>query len=156
MLIRDYERADAAALADLRYRAVHALAANDYTPKQLSAWQPAPESERDAHRRYTDQRHTFVAEAPDGSLMGVTDLQTDGHIDTLYVHPDYAGRGVATALLQHVERLAVQACIARLYTEASATACPAFAANGFIVTHRCDFVHNVVPLFNLAMEKSLA
>ena len=156
MLIRDYQRGDAAALADLRYRAVHALAANDYTPEQLSAWQPEPESECDAHRRYTDQRRAFVAEAPDGSLMGVTDLQADGHIDTLYVHPDYAGRGVATALLQHVERVAVQAGMARLYTEASATACPSFAADGFIVTHRRDFVNNGVALFNFVMEKSLA
>lgn len=49
----------------------------------------------------------------------------------LYVHPDFQRRGVARALLGHLEEIAREGGLRRLYTEASITARPVFEVMGF-------------------------
>ena len=66
-----------------------------------------------------------------GRIAGFSDLEPDGHIDMLYVHPDFQRRGVARALLKHVEEAAQTSGLRRLYTEASITARPIFETTGF-------------------------
>lgn len=66
--------------------------------------------------------HSLVAEE-DGVTVGFADMDADGYLDRLYVHKDYQGRGVATALCDALEQ-AVQ-CEAYT-THASITARPFF------------------------------
>jgi len=58
------------------------------------------------------------------------------------VHPDFARRGIAPALLQQVESKARLIDLRRLYTEASITARPVPEAAGFrvIVPHSVTLV----------------
>ena len=51
----------------------------------------------------------------------------------MFVHPDHQGRGVASALLSHVDRMATAANLAELTTDGSITARPFFEAHGFHV-----------------------
>ena len=99
-------------------------------------------------------RPTWVAEI-DGRIAGFTDLEPDGHVDMMYVHPDFKGRGVATALMATVEEAAAAQKLGRLYTEASITAKPFFEKKGFRVIAP-QIVHvRGQDLVNYRMEKSL-
>jgi putative acetyltransferase len=151
--VRDYLPADIDALIDLFRASVRMVARRDYSHEQVMAWapddiDPLSWAARNAHRR------AWVAEI-DGKVAGFTDLEPDGHLGMMYAHPAYQGRGVATALLEHVEAAARQSGLARLYTEASITARPFFERRGFQViaaqtasTRGQDFV-------NYRMEKHL-
>jgi putative acetyltransferase len=91
----------------------------------------------------------------EGRIAGFSDLEPDGHIDMLYVHPDFQRRGVARALLQHVEQIARAMGLRRLYTEASLTARSAFEAMGFrVIVPQTVSVHGE-SMTNYRMEKRL-
>jgi putative acetyltransferase len=110
---------------------VRGIAAHDYDPSQIRAWAPDTiDEEKFGHRR--ESKATWVAEVED-RIAGFSDLAPDGHVDSLYVHPDFQRRGVARALLQYVEQQARAIDVRRLYTEASIAARPAFEAVGFRV-----------------------
>ena len=151
--IRKYETRDAADLASLFRDSVRSIAARDYTARQLQAWAPDVIDEEKFGQR-CEKRMTWVAEVG-GRIAGFSDLEPDGHVDMLYVHPDFQRRGVARALLHHVEERARTMDLRRLHTEASITAQPAFEAMGYrvvvpqTVTLRGEF------LMNYRMEKRL-
>jgi putative acetyltransferase len=131
ILIRPYKASDVSSLVSLFRASVRGIAARDYDPSQIRAWAPDTiDKEKFGHRR--ESKATWVAEVED-RIGGFSDLASDGHVDSLYVHPDFQRRGVARALLQYVEQEARAIYVRRLYTEASITARPAFEAVGFRV-----------------------
>jgi putative acetyltransferase len=152
--LRDYRPEDAADLVALFRASVHELARADYTPQRLDAWAPA---QLDAERfgaRWV-RALTWVAEL-DGAAAGFASLEYDGHVDMLYVHPTKARRGVARALLEHLERTARALPLERLYTEASITARPLFEAQGFRLLAPQTVVVNGQGMRNYRMDKALA
>ena len=74
----------------------------------------------------------------------------------LFVHARYHSRGVARALLEHVDALARRENTPRLYTEASITARPVFERHGFRVLARQTVAHDGEAMINYRMEKPLA
>jgi putative acetyltransferase len=72
----------------------------------------------------------FVATKEDG-VVGFAEWEEDGHVDTLYVHHEYQGCGIASALLDRIEAEGRRLGLRRLYTEASITAEPFFRGRGF-------------------------
>ena len=151
--IRPYRATDGAQLAALFRASVRAIARSDYSQSQLTAWAPdnidvAGFAERCA------AKSTWIAEC-DNRVAGFSDLEGDGHVDMLYVHPDFQRRGVARALLAHIENLARSQGLERLYTEASITARPAFEAQGFHVIAAQTVTRRGESLTNYRMEKRL-
>src|SRR5581483_964434 len=112
--IRPFRATDAAAAIDLFRASVRELAARDYAPSQIRAWAPDAVDER-AFGQGCERNGTWVAEIGD-RIAGFSDLEPDGHIDMLYVHPDLSRRGVARALLQHIEHRARMMNLPRLHT----------------------------------------
>lgn len=96
-------------------------------------------------------RPTWVAEV-DGRVVGFIDLESDGHLDMLYVAADFQGRGVATALLDHVLEAAKARGLARVFTEASLTAKPFFERRGFGVLRPQTVERHGQSLTNFQME----
>lgn len=152
--LRHFQPADGPALAALFRASVLSLAAADYSPEQIRAWADAIEPQSFAERCVRKDKTTWVAELA-GRIAGFSDLEPGGHIDMLYVHPDCRRRGVARALLRHIEAIARTAAMPRLYAEASITARPAFEAEGF----RCLSAQTVTvrgqAMINYRMEKLL-
>jgi putative acetyltransferase len=157
--IRQYQPDDVAALVDLFRRAVREIAGRDYSEVQVRAW--APDAiDHAAFARRRENKHTWIAQC-DGRIAGFSDLEADGHIDMLYVHPDFQRRGIARALLAHIEAAARASGTTRLYTEASVTARPVFEKLGFkilaaqTVTVGGDLSPDTGELFtNYRMEKA--
>lgn len=154
ILVRHYRPAEVMALMDLFRAAVRIGARRDYSQEQVEAWAP-DEMDPVRWRARREGRMTWVAEAGD-QLAGFTDLEADGHVDMLYVHPDHHRKGVATALLAAAEGEARARGLTRLYTEGSLTARPAFEANGYRVVAAQTVLFNGQSFRNFRMEKRLA
>lgn len=152
--IRPYAVDDASGVTELFRSSVRQIASRDYTVSQIRAWAPdVIDQEQFGRRRET--RSTWVAES-EGRIAGFSDLQPDGHVDMLYVHPDFQRRGVARALLRHIEETARTAGLRRLYTEASITARPVFEAMGFRAIAQQTVTIRGETMVNYRMEKRLA
>jgi GNAT superfamily N-acetyltransferase len=129
--VGSFQLADTAAIVTLFRNTIHRVNSRDNTPEQVNARAPA---EMDLGRWAARLRGSFTVVAEeDGELLGFADLEADGHVDCLYAHAAHQGRGVATALLHALERKAKDLGLVRLFTEASITARPFFAARGFVV-----------------------
>jgi putative acetyltransferase len=146
---------DGQALSDIYAASVRGLGARDYRPEQIDAWAGLTPTADNLNARLSDGRLRLIAVDREDRPLGFLDMDTDGHIDLLYVAPDAAGRGCARALLEHAEAHARAAGVARLYAEASETARPVFERLGFLKTVRRDFEVAGVPIHNWAVEKAL-
>jgi len=154
MRIRRYAPADLDAVMDLFRESVRRIAIRDYSEAQVKVWAPdEPDRERWAARRAS--RPTWIAEI-DGDIAGFTDLEPDGHVDMMFVHPDHQGKGVASALLETAESEAARLGLDRLYTEASITARPFFERKGFRVIAPQTVSLRGMDFINYRMEKRLA
>ncbi|WP_292091665.1 GNAT family N-acetyltransferase [Brevundimonas sp.] len=153
--IRTYRDGDAPAMADVYGRAVRAIGARDYSPKQVEVWAGQGPTAKRFAARMADGRRCWVATDDAGPVMAFVDLEADGHIDFLYADPDVAGRGVAGALLDELEVAAAADGMTRLYVEASEAARRFFLKRGYAVIERRDFEVAGVAIHNYAMERRL-
>jgi len=151
--VRPYQPADAAALSALYEASVRELGSRDYSVAQIEAWASLAPSTEALAGRMEDGRTRLVAVM--GEIAGFIDVETDGHIDLLYVAPAATGLGVARLLLETAEALAPLSGASRLYAEASETARPVFERLGFTVSARRDFEVAGVPIHNWSVEKPL-
>jgi putative acetyltransferase len=153
MPIRAYRSEDAAALAELFHLSVRVLGARRYTPEQTAVWSPERPDPDTVDQRARDGRAVLVATDGRGRLAGFGELEADGHIDRLYVHPDAAGTGTGGELLDALLALAAEQGIERLHVEASELARGLFARRGFRTIHRRDFELGGVPIHNWEMVR---
>lgn len=155
--IRAATTRDAAAIADLFYDTVLKVNVRDYSRAQVEAWAgPAPDPGKWEKRIAAEEsvRQTFVAVLGE-RVLGFTEFESDGHIDTLYVHHEFQGSGIASRLLDRIEVEAQRLGLARLYTEASITAEPFFRKRGFSVVTAQRVEVRGQTFHNFVMEKRL-
>jgi putative acetyltransferase len=153
VVVRPYRPGDAPALCHLFHASVHGATAAHYSGAERSAWAPiVPDAELWAMRMAA--RHTFVAERA-GQALGFVELEDDGHVAMLYVHPSIVGQGLGGRLYDVAEARARFLGLRRLFTEASYVARPLFAARGFRVVRENRVDRRGVMLTNFSMEKDL-
>lgn len=153
MRIRDYKAEDDAALLSLFKRAVLEGAAGEYSLEQRNAWAQAINDAQCLHDRLSGQI-VAVCEM-NGEIAGFSGMETDGHLDMLFVHPHHLRRGVASALYRYLENWAKAKGLVRIFTEASLTANPFFEKQGFEVIERQTVARNGIGLDNFRMQKKL-
>ncbi len=153
MEIRDYSARYAVQIADLFHRAVHSVDPGSYSPEQQEAWAPTP-PDYAAWALRLERKRPWLALIGD-RLAGFIELDPDGHIDCLYVHPDVQRRGVAAALYAHLEGQARRRRLSRLYVVASLVARPFFERRGFRQLKVNRVLRNGIELMNFTLEKDL-
>lgn len=132
------------------------VGARHYSADQIAAWSArAPAAQERITERAANGAVLIVAVGADDVAVAYTLLERDGHLDHLYCHPDHTRMGLADELLAAAEQQARDWNCAKLYTEASELARPAFERAGYVVSHRRDFEIGGVPIHNYAMEKLL-
>lgn len=110
---------DAADQAEVFYHAVMQGAATHYTLDERRAWAQALPREASAWAVRQALYTTLVATC-DGRCVGFLEMDvTNGRIETLYVWPSLAGRGIGTTLLVHAERMLLEQGIGRVEMEVS-------------------------------------
>ena len=82
-------------------------------------------------------------------------ITPQGYLHSMFIHKDFQGKGVATLLLNEIERYAVAAGITRITSEVSITARPFFEKRGYIVEVEQKRRANQLSLTNYWMAKSL-
>ncbi|QMV67897.1 GNAT family N-acetyltransferase [Sphingobacterium paramultivorum] len=149
MEIRHYQPSDLAQISQLFYDTVHTVNAADYSQEQLDVWATG-QLDLKAWNESFLAHHTFVA-VVSNQLVGFGDITTAGYLDRLYVHKDYQGQGIATALCHKLENAA--ACDL-FTTHASITAKPFFERRGYRVIHEQQVSRKGVELTNYVMQKN--
>lgn len=150
--LRPFLPADGPPLARLFRESVEILAEDDYSEAQRVAWSSAADDLPGFIERLA-KALTLVG-LIDGRIAGFASLAGD-RIDMLYVHPEHAGQGVATALVDALERLAIARSLPALTTDASDTARDFFGARGYTAMQRNSVRLHGEWLANTTMKKQL-
>jgi len=145
--------ADAPALAALFRASVETLGAEDYSEAQVEAWSALADDEAEFAKKLASKL-TIVA-LVQGALAGFAALKGADHIDMLYVHPDFARKGVATTLCDALEKLSLARHAKKLTVDASDSAEKFFARRGYVPQRRnMTFLGDEI-LGNTTMTKDL-
>jgi putative acetyltransferase len=150
--LRKYCKNDIDAIAKLFYNTVHSVNAKDYTEKQLNVWATG-QIDKSAWNKSFLTHYTIIAEY-DGIIVGFGDIDGD-YLDRLYVHKDYQGNGIATAIIENLERYAFQNKKVQITTHASITAKPFFEKQGYKIIEKQQVNRDGVLLTNFIMKKKL-
>ena len=92
----------------------------------------------------------------EGSPVGFASLKAPDVIDMLYVHPAATGHGVATMLIDALEKLAAARGAGKLKADVSDSAVDFFKRRGFVPQTRNSVPLGSEWLANTTMEKKLA
>ena len=152
--LRPYLPADAEKLAAIFRESVEVLCEDDYSDAQREASASLVDDVEGFGQKLAGELTLIALVA--GEPVGFAALKGADRVDFLYVRPDHARAGVATTLIDALEKLAAARGAKTLTTDASDTAKPFFAGRGFVGTAR-----NVLPLgdewvANTTMVKQLA
>ena len=148
MQLRRYKQSDCRELAELFYNTVHTVNAADYNNEQLNAWATG-HVDLEAWNKSLQEHYSIVA-VDNGIIVGFGDIDQTGYLDRLYVHADYQGRGIATAICNKLE----QSVSGKIVTHASVTAKPFFEKRGYKVIKEQRVERQGVFLTNFVMEKA--
>lgn len=147
MEIRRYQQLDCKELAELFYNTIHTVNANDYTKEQLNVWATGQIDLEEWNQSL--QEHFSVVAVDNGTIVGFGDIEKTGYLDRLFVHADYQGKGIATAICNQLE----QAIEGNTVTHASITARPFFAKRGYKVVKEQKIERQGIFLTNFLMKK---
>jgi putative acetyltransferase len=153
LALRPFLPADTPLLAAIFEASIEQLTADEYDPGQQAAWAATAEDE-DAFAQRLSGQLTLVA-TMDGAPVAFASLRGNDHIDMLYVHPAVARQGVATSLVDALEKLARARGAAKLTVDASDTAKPFFDKRGYSAQHRNAVAVGNEWLGNVSMQKQL-
>lgn len=153
MKTRLYRQSDLDSILELFYHNIHTVCVHDYTLEQLDAWAPA---NPDVYRWQVslNRNHTLVVEK-DSQIIGFGDVGETGYLDRLYVHPDYLHQGIASLLVEQLEKYAKAKGISFMNTAASVTSRPFFEKQGYNVLEEQIVERRGVRLRKYLMEKKL-
>lgn len=151
IVLRRYVTTDLDGVIEVFQRAIREVASRDYDPAQVAAWSKV---DRDGWEPWRLTRPTWVAVLGE-KIIGFSDLESDGHLDMMFVHSEHQGVGVASMLLATVEEAARHQGLSRIFTEASITARPFFEKRGFVVDARQQVTKDGETFTNFRMHKIL-
>jgi len=152
--LRPFLPADVPVLAAIFVAAIEELTGDDYSEAQQQAWAAAAEDEPAFGKRLAGQL-TLIATLHNAPV-GFASLKGADHIDMLFVHPSVAGQGVASMLVDALEKLAGARGAKNLSVDASDTAEPLFRKRGYVPKQRNTVTLNGEWLANTTMQKALA
>jgi putative acetyltransferase len=148
MHIRPYRPTDCREMADLFYNTVHTINAADYSEDQLNVWASAEMNLQAWDRSFRD--HYSLVATIEGRLVGFGDIDlAEVYLDRLYVHKDYQGQGIATALCEKLEA----AVTGPITVHASITAKTFFEHRGYRVLNEQQVERQGILLTNFVMQK---
>ncbi|MBB4256627.1 MULTISPECIES: GNAT family N-acetyltransferase [unclassified Bradyrhizobium] len=150
--LRPFLPADVPILAAIFTASIEELTGDDYSEAQQQAWMEVADSEEFGKHLASDL--TLIATL-DGSPVGFASLRGNDHIRMLYVHPAVSGQGIATMLVDALEKLAGGRGAQSLNVDASDTAQGFFAKRGYTAQQRNSVTINDEWLANTTMKKTL-
>ena len=96
MEIRRYKQSDCKELSELFYNTVHTVNAKDYTAEQLNVWATGQVDLKNWNLSL--QEHYSIVVVENDVIVGFGDIDKTGYLDRLFVHVNYQGKGIASAI----------------------------------------------------------
>ncbi|MGL5417683.1 MAG: GNAT family N-acetyltransferase [Clostridium sp.] len=147
MIIREYKSSDCRDVIELFHNTVHEVNRKDYTKKQLEVWATG---NYDLEKWDESLRGNYsIVMICEDIIVGFGDIDTEGYLDRLYVHKDYIGKGIGSAICDELEKK----CGKKITTHASITAKPFFEKRGYKVIKKQSVVREGISLTNFIMGK---
>lgn len=103
MLVREYQISDCKETTELFYNTVHTVNAKDYTKEQLDVWATGQVDLEKWNQSL--QEHYSIVVIENDVIVGFGDIDKTGYLDRLFVHADYQGKGIATAICNRLSKL---------------------------------------------------
>jgi putative acetyltransferase len=151
--LRPFLAADTPVLAAIFAASIEELTGDDYSEAQQQAWASAADDEEKFGERLAGEL-TLIATLQN-SPVGFASLRGADHIGMLYVHPSAARQGVASMLIDALEKIAGGRGAKSLTVDASDTAQEFFAKRGYIGKQRNTVTMNGEWIANTTMQKTL-
>lgn len=151
--LRPFLPADTPVLAAIFVAAIQELTGDDYDETQQEAWASVADDEAGFGKKLAGEL-TLIASLKNAAV-GFASLKGKDHIDMLFVHPNAAGQGVASALLDALEKLAGARGVKSLTVDASDNAQEFFRKRGYVAQQRNSVTINGEWLANTTMQKAL-
>lgn len=141
LTVRTLRGNEAALFLNIHSRSVRGLAAQHYPTEVIDAWVvPATAENVDGFLLNCDDEIRLIAEL-DGEPVGIGALVVGNlELRACYVVPEAARKGVGSALVREIERLAMTHRLTRLRLQASVNAEAFYAALGYETVERGDHV----------------
>ncbi len=151
--IRNYHPSDARKLVDIFYNTIHKINIRDYTVEQVNAWAPESFLQLDGWTKKWSNLAPLVA-VIDNEIVGFAEFEDSGYIDCFYVHHEFQGQGVGSALMRAIHNIVHAKSIPNIFADVSITAKPFFESKGFIVIKEQLVEKRGEKFKNYKMEKS--
>lgn len=119
MKIRKFKLSDAVSTARLHRNTIRAINSKDYPADVIRVW-----SGKTSAKKFRDSHNTcfrWIA-TEKGKIVGFADMSKDGEFGGLYVHKNYLGKGIGSALITKIEEKAKELGVKRLKVKATVTA----------------------------------
>lgn len=151
-LIRQATPNDAATLIDLYRDTVLTVNRRDYSQAEVEDWASCGEVPK--CKEMIKTHYFIVAETLQSQIVGFSSITPQGYLHSMFIHKDFQGKGVATMLLNEIERYAKERGITKITSEVSLTARPFFEKRGYAVETEQKRRANKLSLTNFCMVKS--
>ena len=153
--IRQAQQPDAVELRELFQNTVLVINRRDYSQAEVEDWASCGDNLSKIEDMI--KTHYFiVAVNQQLQIVGFSSITSQGYLHSMFVHKDFQGKGIATILLNEIERYATATGIIRITSEVSLTARPFFEQRGYIVTEEQKRRANQLSLTNFWMAKNLS
>lgn len=129
------------------YPIFHTVNAKDYTKEQLNVWATG---QVDLEKwDLSLQEHYSIVAVENNAIVGFGDIDKTGYLDRLFVHADYQGKGIATAICDKLEQFVEE----NITTHTSITARTFFEKRGYKVVKEQQVERQGIFLTNYVMVK---
>ncbi len=134
-------------------KTIKSVNAKDYDPIQLKAWS-AKYNDISWWRERIRTDYFLIVE-DQWRILGFCSVSGKGSLDLIYVHKDFQGNGVGSALMAEIDNYYANLGIREIVSEVSITAKPFFIKMGFDYSQRQKKDVNGVEVMNFIMRKKV-
>jgi putative acetyltransferase len=154
--VRQMRHDEARMFLELHSRSIRGLAAAHYSPAVIEAWTvPLTDDNLARFVENVEKEMRLIAEI-DGEPVGLGALVVANcELRACYVVPEAARKGVGTALVHEIERIARENDVSELELLASLNAEPFYASLGYIAQERTELLMRGQPMAAVRMSKRL-
>lgn len=153
MDLRKATVSDLAGILELFRETIIEVNKKDYSPEQLQVWMAGANDIERWQNKIRDQYFLIAEER--SKIIGFASITPEGYLDTLFVHKDRQGEGIAGLLIRSLLEFAKDQQITEITTDASITARPFFEKVGFRVIRKQEINKKGISIANYKMRVSL-
>ncbi len=152
--IRSLAEQDIPEMRELFRATVLTINSKDYTKEEVEDWASCGDSIK--HWKELLAKNNYIGALDgQGRIVGLSSMNANGYLHSMFVHKDWQGKGVATLLLSEVEKIAHEYGVSKITAEVSITARSFFDKRGYTVVREQKARAKKLYLTNYVMEKAL-